>query len=200
MESDPRYAQVLALLRAKPPNIDMPMDMVQGALPPGHHSDGSPSWNRGPGMEMADPPGIANVPGGRSKKSQSFSSPQLLQLRAQIMAYKLLARSQPLPEHIRIAVQGKPGTPVKPGMPVRSNVGSGFIQQQPGQGLQSPGQNVGNGKGPGAGGGPAPNQTTYNIPGMNSGGYSALYILLYVFWCDTKNSNRGQNAWAVFSV
>lgn len=40
-------------------------------------------------------------------KPSPFTSPQLQQLRAQIMAYKMLARNQPLSEHIRLAVEGK---------------------------------------------------------------------------------------------
>ncbi|XP_027529427.1 transcription activator BRG1-like, partial [Neopelma chrysocephalum] len=45
-------------------------------------------------------------PGGRGAASP-FNAAQLHQLRAQIMAYKLLARGQPLPEHLQVAVQGK---------------------------------------------------------------------------------------------
>ena len=36
-----------------------------------------------------------------------FTQPQLHQLRAQIYAYKVLARNQPLPEQIKLAVEGK---------------------------------------------------------------------------------------------
>lgn len=36
-----------------------------------------------------------------------FSAVQLSQLRAQIMAYKLIARNQNLPDHIRYAIEGK---------------------------------------------------------------------------------------------
>lgn len=36
-----------------------------------------------------------------------FTGTQLHQLRAQIMAYKLLARSQPIPDNLRMAVEGK---------------------------------------------------------------------------------------------
>ena len=61
--------------------------------PMGQHAPGG----GGPGMpgQMPD----SNKP--------SFNHPQLSQLRAQILAYKLLARNQPLPEHIRMAVEGK---------------------------------------------------------------------------------------------
>ena len=37
----------------------------------------------------------------------AFQNQQLLQLRAQIMAYRILARNQPLPQQIAMAVQGK---------------------------------------------------------------------------------------------
>ncbi|XP_011257143.2 ATP-dependent helicase brm isoform X3 [Camponotus floridanus] len=39
-------------------------------------------------------------------EKQAFSSSQLQQLRAQIMAYRLLARNQPLPQQIVVGVQG----------------------------------------------------------------------------------------------
>ncbi|XP_056122002.1 transcription activator BRG1 isoform X1 [Rhinichthys klamathensis goyatoka] len=48
-----------------------------------------------------------------------FNQSQLHQLRAQIMAYKMLARGQPLPEHLQMAVQGKrpmPGMPPGPSL------------------------------------------------------------------------------------
>ncbi|KAF3846852.1 hypothetical protein F7725_003930 [Dissostichus mawsoni] len=67
---------------------------------------------------------------------------QLHQLRAQIMAYKMLARSQPLPDHLQMAVQGK--RPM-PGM------------QQPNMPNMAPSAGPG---GPGAG--PAP--ANYNRP------------------------------------
>ena len=41
------------------------------------------------------------------QKPSAFNPPQLHQLRAQIMAYKLLARSQPIPDNLRMAVEGK---------------------------------------------------------------------------------------------
>lgn len=49
-----------------------------------------------------------------------FSPVQLHQLRAQILAYKMLARGQPLPETLQLAVQGKRTLP-------------GMQQQQPPQ-------------------------------------------------------------------
>lgn len=44
-----------------------------------------------------------NMPGSK----HAFSSNQLNQLRAQIMAYRMLARNQPLPQNIIMAIQGK---------------------------------------------------------------------------------------------
>lgn len=49
-----------------------------------------------------------------------FSAVQLHQLRAQILAYKMLARGQPLPETLQLAVQGKrtlPGMQQQPPPP-----------------------------------------------------------------------------------
>jgi SWI/SNF-related matrix-associated actin-dependent regulator of chromatin subfamily A protein 2/4 len=44
-----------------------------------------------------------------SQRQQSilFSKNQLDQLRAQIYAYKMLARNHPLPDHVRLAAEGK---------------------------------------------------------------------------------------------
>lgn len=64
------------------------------------------------------------IPGDPQAMSQSnrgpspFSPVQLHQLRAQILAYKMLARGQPLPETLQLAVQGKRTLP-------------GMQQQQP---------------------------------------------------------------------
>lgn len=44
---------------------------------------------------------------GAAGKPSPLSVTQMQQLRAQIMAYRLLARNQPLPEHLSLAVQGK---------------------------------------------------------------------------------------------
>lgn len=46
------------------------------------------------------------MPGGGSRPT-AFNPVQLSQLRAQIMAYKLLARNQPIPDAVRIALEGK---------------------------------------------------------------------------------------------
>lgn len=82
----------------------------------------SPGPNLGPSLGSGLDPAGGTGP-------TPFNQNQLHQLRAQIMAYKMLTRGQPLPDHLQMAVQGK--RPM-PGM-----------QQQPIPSL-----------GPGAGGGP----------------------------------------------
>lgn len=71
-----------------------------------------------------------------------FNAAQLHQLRAQIMAYKLLARGQPLPEHLQVAVQGKrplPGMqPQIPALPPPAGTAQG-PGQAPGAGPAPPG-------------------------------------------------------------
>uniref|UniRef100_A0AAQ6A0Q1 SWI/SNF related, matrix associated, actin dependent regulator of chromatin, subfamily a, member 4 n=1 Tax=Amphiprion ocellaris TaxID=80972 RepID=A0AAQ6A0Q1_AMPOC len=76
-------------------------------------SNGPPS---GPLIGPTGPtgPGGPGGPGGPTP----FNQNQLHQLRAQIMAYKMLARGQPLPDHLQMAVQGKRPMP-------------GMQQQQP---------------------------------------------------------------------
>ncbi|CAK9821438.1 ATP-dependent helicase brm [Anthophora retusa] len=51
---------------------------------------------------------------GNLGEKQTFSSQQLQQLRVQIMAYRLLARNQPLSQQLALAVQG--GAPPAPGI------------------------------------------------------------------------------------
>ena len=71
-------------------------NMGPGSMGPGQMSGGQmggPMPNQmGPGQPMRHP---------------HFAPPQLHQLRAQIMAYKLLARSQPLPEQLKQSLEGK---------------------------------------------------------------------------------------------
>lgn len=82
----------------------------------------------GPGTGPNGGPAAPSVPGGTGGPTP-FNQNQLHQLRAQIMAYKMLARGQPLPDHLQIAVQGKrpvPGMqPVMPNMPPASGPGAG---------------------------------------------------------------------------
>jgi len=49
----------------------------------------------------------AATAGEAALKQVPFTPSQLHQLRAQIMAYKLLSRNQPVPENLRLAVEGK---------------------------------------------------------------------------------------------
>uniref|UniRef100_A0A8C5M013 SWI/SNF related BAF chromatin remodeling complex subunit ATPase 4 n=1 Tax=Leptobrachium leishanense TaxID=445787 RepID=A0A8C5M013_9ANUR len=57
-------------------------------------------------MENADPQQQPQQPQA-NRTPTPFNQNQLHQLRAQIMAYKMLARGQPLPDHLQLAVQGK---------------------------------------------------------------------------------------------
>ena len=52
-------------------------------------------------------PSDSGPPGQQQAGMSPFTNTQLHQLRAQIMAYKLLARSQPIPDNLRMAVEGK---------------------------------------------------------------------------------------------
>ncbi|PNF17190.1 ATP-dependent helicase brm [Cryptotermes secundus] len=82
MQNDPRYSQLLALRARQVPY-------------------GNPA--------QADPSRIIQGPGSflDSTPKHIFSSLQLQQLRVQIMAYRLLARNQPLTSQMALAVQGK---------------------------------------------------------------------------------------------
>ncbi|NWU68934.1 SMCA2 protein, partial [Pterocles burchelli] len=68
-----------------------------------------------PGPIIPGDPQVMNQP---NRGPSPFSPVQLHQLRAQILAYKMLARGQPLPENLQLAVQGKRTLP-------------GIQQQQP---------------------------------------------------------------------
>ncbi|NWV18856.1 SMCA2 protein, partial [Origma solitaria] len=68
-----------------------------------------------PGPIIPGDPQVMNQP---NRGPSPFSPAQLHQLRAQILAYKMLARGQPLPENLQLAVQGKRTLP-------------GIQQQQP---------------------------------------------------------------------
>uniref|UniRef100_A0A1B6FFX3 ATP-dependent helicase brm n=1 Tax=Cuerna arida TaxID=1464854 RepID=A0A1B6FFX3_9HEMI len=83
LQEDPRYSQLLAL-RAR-----------QGTMEPTRTTQGFS--------------GSGNVSTGEASQQgkHSFNSNQLQQLRVQIMAYRLLARNQPLSQQLAMAVQGK---------------------------------------------------------------------------------------------
>lgn len=84
MQNDPRYAQARQLQQS----------MVARHGPPGPPGIAPP-----PGGYPGGPPGPGGPPPG------SLAHTQMLQLRAQIMAYRILARNQPLPPQIAMAVQ-----------------------------------------------------------------------------------------------
>lgn len=99
----------------------------------------------GPGgapLDGSDPQAL----GQQNRGPTPFNQNQLHQLRAQIMAYKMLARGQPLPDHLQMAVQGKRPMP-------------GMQQQMPTlppPSVSATGPGPGSGPGPGPGPGPAP--------------------------------------------
>ncbi|XP_017551002.1 probable global transcription activator SNF2L2 isoform X2 [Pygocentrus nattereri] len=74
-----------------------------------------PQAQSGPMMQM-DPQGMGQQGRGHS----AFSPVQLQQLRAQILAYKILGRGQPLPENLQLAVQGKRSLPTMQQQPVNT--------------------------------------------------------------------------------
>lgn len=114
-----------------------PMSGGGGGPTPPH----MPPSQSGPIMSM-DPQGTMgpNMTGmGQPGRGPSAFSPvQLQQLRAQILAYKILGRGQPLPENLQLAVQGKRCLPT--------------MQQQPQQQQQQQQQTSGS--------------SPYNRPGM----------------------------------
>merc|ERR1719483_775863 len=64
----------------------------------------------GPPNQSVDPSTSQNTPptpGGQGQSRQTFNQAQLHQLRAQIKAYKLLSCNAPLPDSLRVAVEGK---------------------------------------------------------------------------------------------
>ena len=70
-------------------------------------------------QQQAPPPAAAGQQLPQDAPRGPFTQPQLHQLRAQIYAYKLLARNQPLPDQIKLAVEGKarpPNVYNRPGM------------------------------------------------------------------------------------
>ncbi|KAJ4944066.1 hypothetical protein JOQ06_012613 [Pogonophryne albipinna] len=111
----------------------------------------SPGPSMGPGvsiLESGGPPGPGG-PGGPTP----FNQNQLHQLRAQIMAYKMLARGQPLPDHLQMAVQGK----------------------RPMPGMQQPMQSLVPGGGGGLMGGPA---GPILGPGLMGSGYGRVHGMM----------------------
>ncbi|XP_071208564.1 probable global transcription activator SNF2L2 isoform X2 [Salvelinus alpinus] len=106
-------------------------------------------------IPQMDPQSAMGPQGPLGRGCSSFSPVQLQQLRAQILAYKILGRGQPLPENLQLAVQGKRSLPTMqqqqqqqpstgspysrpPGMPMSSMSGP---QSGPGPTITMPGQN-----------------------------------------------------------
>merc|ERR1711988_985170 len=101
MTNDPRYSQARQLQQS------MMRNGGAGGPPgpyPGPHP-GPGSHPSGPGPHPGGPPPQGG-PGGDAGRN-SFQNTQMLQLRAQIMAYRFLARNQPLPPQIAVAVTGR---------------------------------------------------------------------------------------------
>uniref|UniRef100_A0AAQ5YUB5 SWI/SNF related, matrix associated, actin dependent regulator of chromatin, subfamily a, member 2 n=1 Tax=Amphiprion ocellaris TaxID=80972 RepID=A0AAQ5YUB5_AMPOC len=74
------------------------------------HASSPMSGGGGPMMPM-DPQGGLSSMAQQGRGPSAFSPVQLQQLRAQILAYKILGRGQPLPENLQLAVQGKRSLP-----------------------------------------------------------------------------------------
>ena len=92
MTGHPRYSQARELHQS--------LVSQHGRPPSRPHGDS-------PGPYPCPPRG----PSGGERPPSSFQNPQLLQLRVQIMACRMLARHQPLPPHIALAVTGKRADP-----------------------------------------------------------------------------------------
>ncbi|MGH0168795.1 UNVERIFIED_CONTAM: hypothetical protein FKN15_055359 [Acipenser sinensis] len=151
LPDDPRYSQMKVMGMRPGPHSGMgpppsPMDQHSQGYPsplggsehapspvPANGPPSGPLMPQGPGgvpLDGADPQNMGQQNRGGPTP---FNQNQLHQLRAQIMAYKMLARGQQLPDHLQMAVQGKrpmPGMPSQmPSLPPPSVPGAG-----PGQG------------------------------------------------------------------
>ncbi|KAK6179113.1 hypothetical protein SNE40_011545 [Patella caerulea] len=102
------------------PGSNMPqggMNMPNSGMNGGGMGGPTPNVNNMPGGGMPNVQTAAMGPPNQSidgnqggipgPRTSSFANPQLHQLRAQIMAYKLISRNQPIPETLRLAVEGK---------------------------------------------------------------------------------------------
>ena len=172
MESDPRYAQLLSLMRAKPPSAEMSVVGHGLQFLPPSMSIGMGSMLPGTGMgdmqTRSSPAPNMMLPS--SPKVHGFSSPQLHQLKAQIMAYNLLACNQPLPEHVHIAIQGKSPSVKSSGASSQSNQLSSRSQNQPGNQMAPQSQTpIGAGSSGASSVVSVPNQTAYDVPGKTPG-------------------------------
>ncbi|XP_063431293.1 probable global transcription activator SNF2L2 isoform X2 [Mytilus trossulus] len=129
---------------------------------PGPQPGMSPMMNRGasqpnmaptnPGMEGDQPQQGHQGMQQPGNKMTAFNPSQLSQLRAQIMAYKFLARNQSIPENLRAAVEGK--RPPFSGMPRPQDSHPNQPQRIPPQSQSQPQQ------------GPQPNFQSGATPGV----------------------------------
>ncbi|XP_046697235.1 probable global transcription activator SNF2L2 isoform X1 [Silurus meridionalis] len=103
-----------------------PMDQhSQGYMSPHPSPMGSvpehvPSPISGGGPTPPQMPMEPQAMGQPGRGHSAFSPVQLQQLRAQILAYKILGRGQPLPENLQLAVQGKRSLPTMQQQPVNT--------------------------------------------------------------------------------
>uniref|UniRef100_A0AAQ4RL48 SWI/SNF related, matrix associated, actin dependent regulator of chromatin, subfamily a, member 4 n=1 Tax=Gasterosteus aculeatus aculeatus TaxID=481459 RepID=A0AAQ4RL48_GASAC len=95
-------------------------------------SNGPPSGPLLPSSSSSGGPGLASAPLDGLAGPIPFNQNQLHQLRAQIMAYKMLARGQPLPDHLQMAVQGKRPMPGMQQQPMPSLAPGGGAMGLPG--------------------------------------------------------------------
>ncbi|KAI1229670.1 Transcription activator BRG1, partial [Lamprotornis superbus] len=186
MSEDPRYGQMKGMGMRPGGHAGMgpppsPMDQHSQGYPSplgGSEHASSPVPSNGPSSGSAGGSGAALDGSGSDSPAlgrgpSPFNAAQLHQLRAQIMAYKLLARGQPLPEHLQVAVQGKRPLPgMQPQIPALP---------PPAGGAQGPGQAPGAGPAPpgysrphGIGGPnmppPGPSGVPPGMPGQPPGG------------------------------
>ncbi|CAF93049.1 unnamed protein product, partial [Tetraodon nigroviridis] len=113
-----------------PPSVPIMSGGPSGSSSGSLESSGDPSHGIGQPNRSGPPaPGGPGSVSGGTGGPTPFNQNQLHQLRAQIMAYKMLTRSQPLPEHLQMAVQGKrpmPGMQQQiPNMPPITGPGGG---------------------------------------------------------------------------
>ncbi|GFN80130.1 transcription activator brg1 [Plakobranchus ocellatus] len=94
--------------------MGMPVSMPGGSSSPNLAGPPMAGGTMGPPNQSVDP-STSHNPGGMppvmqqnsGPPRQTFNQAQLHQLRAQIKAYKLLSNNTPIPEHLRLALEGK---------------------------------------------------------------------------------------------
>uniref|UniRef100_A0A7N9B1J9 Transcription activator BRG1-like n=1 Tax=Mastacembelus armatus TaxID=205130 RepID=A0A7N9B1J9_9TELE len=154
MSEESRFSQMKGLsmrqgghsgMGPPPSPLDQHSQGYHSPLGSSDHSSPVPSNGPPPGPLMPSSSSSASSGPGGPGGPTPFNQNQLHQLRAQIMAYKMLARGQPLPDHLQMAVQGK----------------------RPMPGMQQPIPSLAPGTGGGPGGGP-----TGPGPGPMGSGYT----------------------------